>query len=181
MSRSLARSRLAALVALPIAALLSACTTTDPIATELPPEARIDTTHFAPSLGINLSEFTVTPTGLYYKDLVVGTSDSVASNGDALLVHYIGWLPNGTVFDQTSPDQPPFGTNPAFILGAGSVIKGWDEGIVGMRVGGRRMLIVPPSLGYGYQATGRIPSNSVLVFRVDLYQANGKAPTTTGS
>lgn len=174
MLRSLRLARLVALLLLPLAASVSACGDT-PVSAQLPPEARIDTTTFATSLGINLGDFTVLPSGVYYRDLLVGTSDSTASAGDAILVHYIGWLPNGTVFDRSSPDAAPF----AFRLGAGSVIRGWDEGIAGMKVGGRRMLIIPPSLGYGYVRTGRIPANSVLVFRVDLYQANGTATTPT--
>lgn len=170
--------RALAMLTLVLAATLSACGE-DPVSTALPPEARIDTTTFAPSLGINLADFTVTESGLYWKDLLVGTGDQAAAAGDTVTVHYIGWLPNGTVFDQSSPDAPPFGTPPSalLIIGAGSVIAGWDEGLVGMKVGGHRMLIVPPSLGYGYAPNGRIPANSVLVFRIDLVTL--KKRTTT--
>jgi FKBP-type peptidyl-prolyl cis-trans isomerase FkpA len=177
MSRSLAPSRLVALLLVPLAAALAACTS-DPIATELPPEARIDTTTFAPSLGINLAEYTVTSSGLYYKDRVVGTSDSVANAGDLIRVHYIGWRPNGTIFDQSSPDAEPL----TFTLGeiSGGPIAGFQEGVTGMRVGGSRMVIIPPSLGYGYAGSPpRIGSNEILIFRIDLHTANGKAPTTT--
>jgi FKBP-type peptidyl-prolyl cis-trans isomerase FkpA len=174
MSRSLALSRLLALVLVPVAMLTAACAD-DPVAAPLPDEARIDTTTFAPALNIDLSAFTVTASGLYYRDLKVGTGDSTAKTGNSVLVHYKGWLPNGTLFDQSSPDQAPFG----FTIGAGSVIRAWDEGIIGMRVGGQRILIVPPSLGYGYPGSPpRIPSNSVLVFRVDVHSITTPKPTT---
>lgn len=176
MSRSLTLSRLVALLALPLVAAVSACES-DPTQPELPPEARIDTTTFAPSLGITLSEFTVTTSGLYYKDRVVGTSDSVASAGDAIQVHYIGYFPDGRIFDQSSPDEPPLsftlGENPA------SPIPGFQEGVTGMRVGGSRIVIIPPRLGYGYAGSGPIGGNQVILFRIDLHRANGKAPTTT--
>jgi len=101
-------------------------------------------------------------------DITVGTG-AVAAAGDLLTVHYTGSLTNGTVFD-SSVGRTPF----TFRLGAGSVIAGWDQGLVGMRVGGKRRLSIPPSLGYGGQAVGSIPANSTLRFDVELLSIAGK-------
>lgn len=126
----------------------------------------IEETTFAPSLNINLSTMTKTPTGLYYKDLVVGNGALVA-NGQTLAIHYVGNLPDGTQFDANNPPTMPF----TFKVGAGEVIAGFDQGVVGMRVSGRRQLILPPTLGYGAQVVGNIPPNSILVFTVDVVSA----------
>ncbi len=90
-------------------------------------------------------------------------SGSEAQVGDTVTVNYTGKFENGTVFD-TSVGKQPF----SFQLGAGNVIPGWDQGLVGMKVGGKRMLIVPPSLAYGSQDYGPIPANSTLIFEVEL-------------
>jgi FKBP-type peptidyl-prolyl cis-trans isomerase len=124
----------------------------------------IEQTVFAPSLGVDLEASTRTPSGLYIRDIVVGTG-VVAGAGSKLNVHYVGALPGGFVFDRNDAGQD---TPLAFTLGAGAVVKGWDEGLVGMRVGGRRQLIIPPKLAYGDRAAGSIPPNSILVFTVDL-------------
>jgi FKBP-type peptidyl-prolyl cis-trans isomerase len=102
------------------------------------------------------------PINLTVQDEQVGTGD-VAKAGDQVTVNYIGKLTNGTVFD-TSIGKQPF----SFTLGTGQVIPGWDQGLQGMKVGGKRLLIIPPSLAYGAQQTGPIPPNSTLVFEVDL-------------
>lgn len=104
-----------------------------------------------------------TPSGLKYVDLVIGTGE-MPKPGDVVVVHYIGTLKDGTQFDSSRDRGEPFG----FYLGKGEVIKGWDEGVATMRVGGKRKLIVPPELGYGSQATGKIPPNSTLYFEVEL-------------
>src|ERR1041384_1953017 len=101
---------------------------------------------------------TKTPSGLYYRDSIVG-SGAAAAAGHPVTVGYTGWLANGTKFD---------GGSYPFVLGRGDVIAGWDEGIVGMKVGGFRKLVIPPNLAYGGQANGPIPANSVLVFNVQL-------------
>ncbi len=123
----------------------------------------IEETTFAPSLGITLSTFTKTASGLYWKDLVVG-SGAGATVGKKVSIHYVGSLANGTQFDANGPSDTPF----AFTIGAGQVIGGFDEGLRGMAVGGKRQLIIPPNLAYGNRAVGPIPANSILVFTIDL-------------
>jgi FKBP-type peptidyl-prolyl cis-trans isomerase len=122
----------------------------------------IEDTEFASSLGVDLSTMTRTSTGLYYRDISVGTG-AVVANGKTLGVYYQGWLPSGSRFDfRTSGDPYPF------VLGSGSVIRGWDQGIAGMRVGGKRQLVIPPSLGYGAAGRDPIPPNAVMVFEVEV-------------
>src|SRR5476651_2067385 len=105
-----------------------------------------------------------TPNGLTYKDVTEGTG-AEAKKGDQVSVHYTGWLMDGTKFDSSKDRGDPF----EFPLGAGHVIKGWDEGVAGMKVGGTRKLTIPPSLGYGARgAGGAIPGNATLVFEVEL-------------
>ncbi len=109
---------------------------------------------------------TVTPSGLTYVDLMVGTGDT-AKSGDLVVVHYTGWLTNGSKFDSSVDRREPF----SFNLGAGRVIKGWDEGVAGMKVGGKRKLTIPPGLGYGARgAGGVIPPDATLVFDVELLE-----------
>ncbi|MHB1194252.1 MAG: FKBP-type peptidyl-prolyl cis-trans isomerase [Longimicrobiales bacterium] len=113
---------------------------------------------FDDSLGIDLATMTKTSSGLYYLDMVVG-SGVVTAAGDSATVVYTGWLPSGTSFDSGS-----FG----FTVGVGRVIPGFDEGVEGMRVGGKRKLVIRPELGYGKQGSGAIPPNSTLIFEVDV-------------
>ncbi len=101
--------------------------------------------------------------GLQITDETVGTG-AEATNGATLTMNYIGTLTDGTKFDSSYDRNQPFN----FTLGAGQVIPGWDQGIAGMKVGGKRKLIIPPSLGYGSQAAGSIPPNSTLIFEVEL-------------
>ena len=104
------------------------------------------------------------PSGLKYTDVKVGDGD-IADDGMTATVHYTGWLLNGTKFDSSLDQGKPF----SFKLGAGQVIKGWDEGVKGMRIGGKRHLIIPADMGYGANgAGGVIPPNATLVFDVDL-------------
>jgi FKBP-type peptidyl-prolyl cis-trans isomerase len=118
---------------------------------------------FAPQLGVDMASMTKTPSGLAYKDLKVGDG-AEAKPGQMATVHYTGWLPNGTKFDSSRDRGDPF----AFPIGAGQVIKGWDEGVAGMHVGGRRLLVIPADLGYGDKGSDPIPPNSTLVFDVEL-------------
>ncbi|WP_372487288.1 FKBP-type peptidyl-prolyl cis-trans isomerase [Leptospira levettii] len=96
-------------------------------------------------------------------DLVIGKGDE-AFSGSYVTVHYVGKLQNGTKFDSSRDRNRPF----EFNLGAGEVVKGWDKGIKGMRVGGKRKLIIPPELGYGSKRVGNIPPDSTLIFEVEL-------------
>lgn len=100
---------------------------------------------------------------LQVKDIEVGTGKEVKS-GDTVVINYTGTLENGTKFDSSYDHGKPFETQ----IGVGKVIKGWDLGVVGMKVGGKRKLVIPPSLGYGDQAIGNIPPNSTLLFEVEL-------------
>lgn len=100
---------------------------------------------------------------LLIQDEVVGTG-AEATAGKSVTVNYVGTLTDGTKFDSSYDRNQPF----TFNLGAGEVIQGWDQGIVGMKVGGKRKLTIPPSLGYGSQAVGTIPANSTLIFEVEL-------------
>ena len=119
---------------------------------------------FNPALGVDTTAMTKTPSGLRYQDLEKGQG-AVASAGRNVSVHYTGWLPNGEKFDSSRDRNQPFG----FTLGAGQVIAGWDEGVAGMKVGGRRKLVIPPDLGYGTAgAPPDIPPGATLVFDVEL-------------
>jgi len=105
-----------------------------------------------------------TASGLVYEELTLGDG-AEASPGRQVTVHYTGWLTNGTKFDSSKDRNEPF----VFGLGQGQVIKGWDEGVTGMRVGGKRKLTIPPQLGYGARgAGGVIPPGATLVFEVEL-------------
>lgn len=121
---------------------------------------------FAAELEVNVEAMTETASGLRYQDLVVGDGME-AQGGNAVQVHYTGWLTDGTKFDSSLDRGEPF----SFTLGTGEVIAGWDEGVQGMRVGGKRKLIVPPELGYGRAgAPPVIPGNATLVFDVELIE-----------
>ena len=107
-----------------------------------------------------------TSSGLQYWDIVVGTG-ATAVAGKPVKVHYTGWLTNGKKFDSSVDRGQPF----SFPLGGGQVIKGWDEGVAGMKVGGKRQLRIPPELGYGARgAGGAIPPNATLIFDVELLE-----------
>ena len=105
-----------------------------------------------------------TASGLQYEEITVG-SGATATAGSLVSVHYTGWLMDGTKFDSSKDRNEPFDFN----LGAGQVIKGWDEGVQGMQVGGVRKLTIPPALGYGARgAGGVIPPNATLIFEVEF-------------
>jgi FKBP-type peptidyl-prolyl cis-trans isomerase len=128
----------------------------------LPPRP-IQSIPFAASLDVDLSRMTKTPSGLYYRDIVVGLGPVIHGKVD-VKVHYTGWLTNGVKFDGNADDEPPL-TVP---LGRGRAIKGWDEGLEGMRAGGRRQLVIPPELAYGSSRSGMIPPDATLVFDVKV-------------
>ena len=112
-----------------------------------------------------MSEVT-TESGLKYEDLVQGDG-AEATAGKRVSVHYTGWLTDGSKFDSSVDRNSPF----QFSLGAGMVIRGWDEGVQGMKIGGKRKLTIPPQLGYGERGAGDvIPPNATLVFDVELLE-----------
>lgn len=154
------RRRLLSLITLLAVALTTGCGDKDR------PAVPIESTTFAPALGVDLAGSTKTPSGLYYRDVAVGTGPALAP-GQNVSMRYVGSFADGKVFDSNPAPKPVF----TFRLGSGQVIQGWDEGLVGMKVGGRRQLIIPPTLGYGPRDYGPIPGNSVLVFTVDALGA----------
>ncbi|MDP3403019.1 MAG: FKBP-type peptidyl-prolyl cis-trans isomerase [bacterium] len=116
-----------------------------------------------PSMDLSLAPGEPLPTQLMIADIVVGTG-AEATKGSTVTVNYTGALPDGTVFD-SSVGRGPF----TFGLGAGQVIRGWDEGVAGMKVGGKRRLVIPADMAYGNQAVGDvIPANATLLFEVEL-------------
>lgn len=112
---------------------------------------------------INLKNPTTTPSGLKYEDVVVGTGASPRA-GQRVTVHYTGTFVSGEKFDSSRDKGQPFN----FVIGNGNVIKGWDEGVLTMKVGGKRLLEIPPALGYGNRDYGPIPGGSTLLFEVEL-------------
>jgi len=146
------------------AALALAGCLSDPVSV---PEVDPATTTFANSLNISIASMTRTASGLYFRDDSAGTGTATAAAGDSVTVHYTGWLSNGVRFDTSREGtRGPIG----FRLGARPprVIAGWEEGLLGMKVRGRRTLVIPPSLAYGPNDFNGIPGNSILVFEVQL-------------
>ena len=140
------------------ALLLGACTSSD---TPTPAQPAAQT---APASSVVTGSARTTPSGLVIETLATG-SGPVACAGNKVSVHYTGWLTDGTKFDSSRDRSEAF----SFTLGAGQVIKGWDEGVTGMQPGGKRKLTIPPELAYGAQgAGGMIPPNAVLIFEVEL-------------
>ncbi|AKI99088.1 peptidylprolyl isomerase [Archangium gephyra] len=123
---------------------------------------------YAPALGVDLAAMNRSESGLYTQDLTVGTGGTEVVIGRYLEVHYTGWLPNGTQFDTSRDTNQPF----AFRFGYDRVIAGWEEGLLGMRAGGKRRLVIPSGLGYGASGSPpAIPPHSVLIFDVELLYA----------
>ncbi len=118
---------------------------------------------YARELKVKLSDMEKRPSGLYIADVVPGSGDAVAA-GQMARVHYTGWLADGMPFDSSTAGQPL-----EFEVASGQVIAGWDEGVTGMKVGGKRRLVIPPHLAYGDAgAGGVIPPGATLVFDVEL-------------
>ena len=113
---------------------------------------------------LDLSKAVTTSSGLQYVDVKEG-SGATPEAGNTVVVHYTGTLEDGTKFDSSRDRNSPF----SFIIGVGQVIKGWDEGVSSMKVGGLRLLVIPPELGYGAGGIGGvIPPNAILIFEVEL-------------
>jgi FKBP-type peptidyl-prolyl cis-trans isomerase len=142
-----------------------ACAREEPAPSNHPEESTIESTTFAPELQVDLPASTKSASGLYYRDIDPGTGPAVAP-GQQVSVFYTGWLANGQQFD-SNVGGSPF----SFRLGAHRVIEGWEEGVAGMRVGGKRQLIIPAALGYGPSGSGPIPPNAILVFNVEVISA----------
>jgi FKBP-type peptidyl-prolyl cis-trans isomerase len=106
-------------------------------------------------------------TEMKIEDTVVGTGDAV-KNGDTVSVHYTGTLVDGKKFDSSLDRNEPF----SFVVGGGQVIQGWEEGLVGMQVGGKRKLTIPAEKGYGARGAGTIPPNATLIFEIELLKIN---------
>lgn len=110
------------------------------------------------------SQYTTTTRGVLYHDITVGTGN-IAQPGRLITVHYTGWLESNAKFDSSLDRNQTY----QFVLGAGQVIPGWDEGVNGMRVGGHRQLVIPPELAYGASGSGSvIPPNATLIFEIEL-------------
>jgi peptidylprolyl isomerase len=139
------------------------------IADELAPTAEVIQIAAKPAeeienMDLDLSKATTTESGLQYIDDVVGEGD-FPMEGEMVTVHYTGKLTDGKVFDSSVKRNDPF----SFVIGVGQVIKGWDEGVITMKPGGKRTLVIPPELGYGARgAGGVIPPNATLIFDVEL-------------
>jgi FKBP-type peptidyl-prolyl cis-trans isomerase FkpA len=130
------------------------------------PEADPSALAYAPGLEVDFARMERTTSGLWIEEIAVGVG-RVAARGDRIRIHYIGYLPDGTVVDSSLGGEPY-----QFELGSDEVIRGWTQGIVGMKVGGRRRLVIRPGLAYGVR--GRppvVPPNSVLVFEIQLVDA----------
>lgn len=162
-----ARAAVRCAIALPLlgAVLLAGCShgvsaeNTSVAATALPITGGVEGTKFDPSLEVNLSQFVRRPSGLFVRDLRAGTGE-VATPGRTVVVRYIGWLPSGKEFDRGEITVS---------LGKNQVIRAWEEGVLGMRVGGVRRIVSPAYLAYGAQGAGNgVPPNAVLVFELQL-------------
>jgi FKBP-type peptidyl-prolyl cis-trans isomerase FkpA len=124
----------------------------------------LSSVEFAPGLGVDISHMEKVGSGVYILDRAEGTGTDSAAIGRTLQVRYRLWLPNGTAIEDNLAPKPTY----RVVLGTHAVIQGWEEGLLGMKVNGKRLLVIPPSLGYGSRANGPIPANSVLVFEIEL-------------
>jgi peptidylprolyl isomerase len=150
----LPNSALAAMVAPPVETLVADAASLKPPAPTAKP---------APTVMKDKKAMMTTSSGLQYVDTVEGKG-AAPTKGQTVTVHYTGTLQDGTKFDSSRDRSDPF----KFKIGVGQVIKGWDEGVATMKVGGRRQLVIPPDLGYGARGIGPIPPNSTLLFDVEL-------------
>lgn len=150
------------LLSIPLLALVAvfatSCLDTEPFV------PKIEETNFDPSLGVDLAASTRTASGLWYRDIIVGSGDPVPATGtQAVSTNYVLHLRTGAQVEAGSFN---------LTVGTGGAIAGYDEGIRGMRQGGQRQLIVPPALGYGEAGSGGVPPNAILIFTVTLVSIN---------
>lgn len=145
-----------------VACAIVACGEEGPDQSQVPVDRRV-AERYAGELNVDLGEMERRPTGLYVQDVARGEG-ARADSGDIVVVHYTGWLSQGTQFDSSRERDEPLEVP----IGYGRVIDGWDQGIVGMRVGGQRRLVIPPAMGYGARGSGPIPGSATLVFDVEL-------------
>lgn len=150
--------------ALVAAVFLAACSPNDSTA-PVQPETTLESQVWASSLNINLSAMTKLASGVYILDQVVGAGATLTGS-PSVRVYYTGWLANGTRFDGNVGNASPLTFN------LGGLIPGWQSGMQGMKVGGKRRLVIPSSQGYGTVANGPIPANSNLVFDIELVGLN---------
>lgn len=143
--------------------LLAACREPDVVA----PPRDLQLIDYAPQLNVDLRRMTRTSSGLYLEDVRTGDGDE-AKPGDTIRMLYAGYLPDGTLVEEIRDAD----RTPPFVLGAGRIIPGWEEGIPGMREGGIRKLVIPPSLGFGASGRSPVPPNAVLVFDLELISAD---------
>ncbi len=139
----------------------TACSASDANAPNQPSDPSAEV--FASSLGVNIANMTERASRLYVQDLLVGAGEE-ATAGKRLSMRYTGWLRTGQQFDSNRNAGAPF----SFTLGTGNVISGWHIGVAGMRVGGKRLLVLGSDYGYGAEGSGQIPPNATLVFEVEL-------------
>ena len=139
--------------------ILAACREADTFAPPPDPQQLA----YAPELHVDLHAMTRTASGLYLLDVRLGDGDQVA-DGDTVRILYAAWLPNGTLVEARSTPAEPA----EFVLGDGTVIAGWEEGISGMREGGLRKLVIPPDLGFGRSGKPPVPPNAILVVDIEL-------------
>lgn len=121
---------------------------------------------YAARLGIDIATFTKTSSGLYVKDVPAGWGSVPADTGDTVTVDYTGYLTDGRIFDASRANG---GTPVNFIVGVSQLVAGFQEGLVGLRVGGKRRLILPPSLAYGRVGTASVPPNAILIFDITVH------------
>lgn len=167
MDQTMSRTALAALAIFFLAACSSETTVDSEPLTVPGSTSSIEETVFSPDLQVDLDASQRTETGLYWREITAGTGEIVTA-GQVVDVYYEGWLSDGTRFDGKTTGDPV-----SFPIGIRQVIDGWDQGVVGMNIGSKRQLVIPPSLGYGATGTpgGPIPPNAVLVFTVEVIAA----------
>lgn len=156
---------LTALLPLVAAACLSG---TDPISVT---PATVEETTFATALGVDVAASTGTQSGLYYRDLTVGTGQTISA-GDSTEVYYSAYLSTGVEFDSLKTPAVPL----KFQVGSLDIIPGFSEGVIGMKVGGTRQLLIPPAIAFGFSDYQGIPGNSVVVFNVEAVSTKSNTP-----